>query len=173
MQNTPLNDETKAQARQLYRTVRLLKSRMCQCFEARERCQEAPGHRSDITFAQFNVLLAIEERGEVSLKELADVLHVSPPSASSMVDRLVEMGIVVREQSVIDRREVRIRLSGDSVVRFEAMEAEILQYIADLLGKLGPRHAAQWCEVYARIHEIVELEHPLTVGQDGKRHAVG
>ena len=150
------NESTKEQARQLYQTVRMLKDRLGHKFSCRQREAEVPC--GDLTFAQSNVLIVIEEKGELSLKELADALHVSRPSASTMVDRLVEMGALVREQSKKDRREVRIRLSESGQLQFRQMEEEILEYITGMLGKLGPSYAAQWCEVYAKIREIIQAE---------------
>lgn len=163
----------KEQARSIYRTVRMLRDRLCQKFEMRARSRGAAGERFDITFAQGNVIMAIAERNEVSLKELADILHVSPPSASGMVDRLMEMGLLVREQSAMDRREVRIRLSADGRYHFEEMEAQILECITELLAKLGPTYSAQWCGVYDRIGEIIQLEKAPESLQGLEKDAVG
>ena len=117
--------------------------------------------------------MAIAEREELSLKDLADTLQVSPPSASAMVDRLVEMGLLVREQSTIDRREVRIRLTEAGKVHFDEMEAQILEYFAELLTKLGPAYSAQWCDVYRHIREIIQMEESLESVQEVKKGAVG
>jgi len=168
-----MDQQTTDQARGIYRTVRMLKDRLCQNFEVRARNRGLDRQGCDITFAQGNALMAISERGEVSLKELADMLHVSPPSASAMVDRLVEMGLLEREQSKVDRREVRIHLSGEGALQFQEMEAQILDYIAELLAKLGPEDSARWCDVYARIREIIALEKSLEALQDLKGDAVG
>ena len=168
-----MDQQTTEQARGIYRTVRMLKDRLCQKFEVRARNRGVEEHGCDITFAQSNALMAISERGEVSLKELAEILHVSPPSASAMVDRLVEMGLLEREQSTVDRREVRIHLSGEGAYQFQEMEAQILEYIADLLAKLGPEDSARWCDVYARIREIIVSEKSLEAFQDVKGDAVG
>jgi DNA-binding MarR family transcriptional regulator len=102
--------------------------------------------------------MAIDERGELSIKELADVLHVTAPSASAMVDRLVEMGMLIREQSQHDRREVRVRLSESGGIHLQDMERQILDYIRALLIQLGPSCSAQWCDVYARIRDIIAAE---------------
>ncbi|MCF6287097.1 MAG: MarR family transcriptional regulator, partial [Candidatus Hydrogenedentes bacterium] len=125
------DDNMKDQARQLYQTVRMLKDRLGHKFSCRHR--EAGVPCADLTFAQSNVLIVVQEQGELSLKELADALHVFRPSASTMVDRLVEMGALTREQSKIDRREVRIRLSEAGRERFREMEEEMLEYITELL----------------------------------------
>jgi DNA-binding MarR family transcriptional regulator len=152
----PDNDDIKAQARQLYQTVRMLKDRLGHKFSSRQR--EAGVPCVDLTFAQSNVLIAVQEQGELSLKELADALHVSRPSASTMVERLVDMGMLMREQSKLDRREVRIRISETGQVHFRQMEEEILEYITELLTKLGPEYATQWCDVYSRLREIIRAE---------------
>ena len=134
----------------------MLKDRVGRKFTSRHRGGDAIC--SELTFAQSNVLMVVHEKGVLSLKELADALHVSRPSASAMVDKLVEMEVLEREQSQIDRREVRIRVSKSGQLNFCQMEEEILQYITDLLIKLGPDYAAQWCDVYAQIRKIVQAE---------------
>jgi len=168
-----MDQGTKDQARSIYRTVRMLKDRLCNRFELSARSIGEEGARCDITFAQCNALMAIAERVEVSLKELADILHVSPPSASAMVDRLVEMGMLEREQSKLDRREVRIRLSARGTLHYQEMEVQILAYISELLGKLGPAYASQWCDVYAQIREIIQLEETLSSPHTVEEDAVG
>lgn len=146
------------QARQLYQTVRMLRNRLGHEFAARQRGDGA--QCPDLTFTQCNVVMAVQEQGELSLTELADLLHVSRPSASTMVDRLVEMGLLLREQAEVDRREVRIRLSENGYRQFQQMEEEILCYITELLSKLGPVYSAQWCDVYAKVREIIQAEKP-------------
>jgi len=168
-----MDEQIRHQARDIYRTVRLLKERVCHQFESCSRDKEGSGGCIDITFAQANALMVIAERREVSLREFADILHVSPPSASTMVDRLVETGLVVREQSTIDRREVRIRLSDQGKEQFEMMEAQILQYISGLLTRLGPKYAEQWCDVYRRISEIIAAELNSESIREADKDAVG
>lgn len=153
-----MTDCVDEQARELYRTVRMLKARLGREFQARTRAQRAGDACGGLTLVQGNVLLAIHERENLSLKELARILHVSRPSASAMVDRLLEMDLVVREQSTLDRREVRIRLSERGAHHFNDMERQILEYITELLVKLGPLYSAQWCDVYGQIREILRAE---------------
>lgn len=153
-----MTDPTQTQAREIYRTVRVLKDRLCHKFQERARDSNGTDLGNELTFVQTNVLMAIDERGDLSIKELADVLHVTAPSASAMVDRLVEMGMLIREQSQHDRREVRVRLSETGGIHFQDMERQILDYIRALLIQLGPSCSAQWCDVYARIRDIIAAE---------------
>lgn len=149
-------DETTEQARELYRTVRMLRALLARKYSRKMKLEEAKPVCADLTFPQSNVLLVLKEKGgEMSIKDLASALGVSPPSASTMVDRLVEMGMLTREQSHVDRREVCVRLSEMGSETFSAMEEEILHVIIGLLEELGPEYSKQWCEVYGRIREII------------------
>ena len=42
----------------------------------------------------MNLLMAVRERGTTTVRELAEAMHVSAPSISAMVDRLVDVGVV-------------------------------------------------------------------------------
>ena len=56
---------------------------------------------------------------ELTLKQGAELVHVSLPAASRMVDDLVRRGFVDRNEDAEDRRMKRIRLTDDgrSVIR--------------------------------------------------------
>lgn len=109
----------------------------------------------DLTFPQYNAMLAVREQGEVSVKHLAERLNVSPPSASTMVDRLVEMGLLERQPNPVDRRAVVIRLSSDGLATIDALETGILGFLVDLMEELGPDVAQQWRGIYDRIQAII------------------
>lgn len=144
-------------AREIYRTVRLLKAKLARRHaQMREQGVAAAFH--ELTMPQCNVLGVVREQGVVTVKELARALDVSPPSASAMVDRLVDMGMVLREQSQSDRREVQIRTSPEGREAIDAIETEMLGAIEEMLDQVGPDTAEQWCRVYARIREILEAE---------------
>ena len=162
-------DETTDQARELYRTVRILRGLLARKYSRKMKAEGAKPMCADLTFPQSNVLLVLQEDGQgMTIKDLAAALGVSPPSASAMVDRLVEMGMLTREQSNIDRREVRVKLSEMGSETFTVMEDEILQVIVGLLKELGPDYSKQWCEVYGRIREIIAAQ-TTNVSGDGVR----
>lgn len=59
-----------------------------------------------ITMAQAKVLFLVEGTGELHMSELVARLGVSPSTASGLVDRLVEQGLVSRRDDPADRRQV-------------------------------------------------------------------
>lgn len=67
---------------------------------------------SDISHAQFELLIELYERGELPTGELAAAARLSPGTVSQMLDQLVEHGHVERVRSDSDRRVVVCRLTA-------------------------------------------------------------
>jgi DNA-binding MarR family transcriptional regulator len=65
----------------------------------------------DLTIAQLKVLIFLRVEGRTRMGALASALGVTMPTATSVMDRLVERGLVVREADPNDRRVVVCRLS--------------------------------------------------------------
>jgi DNA-binding MarR family transcriptional regulator len=60
-----------------------------------------------LTTAQLRVMFLMRENPGVTAGELASRLSVTPPTISGIVDRLVKLGLVRREDDESDRRLVR------------------------------------------------------------------
>ncbi len=109
---------------------------------------------------QLQTLICVRDLGPVSLKQLADAVGVKPPAASLMVDRLVEMNAVSREQNPEDRREVVIQLRPETRERLEEVEKILLQFLMEILDEMGPEHARMWCAVSKRLHQVLTAKGP-------------
>ena len=114
----------------------------------------------DLSVAQMNLILAVRGRGEVTLTELADILSVSPPSVSVMVERLVERGFLMRERAISDRRKVVIQVSPDADHHIAEMEERVVATFVDLLEELGPETAGKWHEVLEKVEEVLLNRQP-------------
>jgi len=110
----------------------------------------------DITVAQLQTIMSIYSHGEVSMTELSALTSVSPPSASAMVDRLVEKGILVRGHSARDRRKVMVKISPRAVKGIQQIEKGILQSFAYLVENIGHETAKKWCEVLDKVKIALE-----------------
>jgi len=109
----------------------------------------------EMSIAQMELIHLLSEQGEATISELAERLDVSPPSASVMVDRLVEKGVLIREQSRQDRRKVLVRISPEAVRTVEKIENAILKSFAELVEKLGADTTQKWCQVLERVREVL------------------
>ena len=91
----------------------------------------------ELTLTQIKLLQQLENSDrELTLKEGAELVHVSLPAASRMVDELYRRGFVERHEDATDRRMKRVGLtdSGRSVIRrLNAARLNGLQQFAQTL----------------------------------------
>ena len=76
----------------------------------RGRETHRPGSPS---FAQYQLLFALDDRDDLSAGELATAADLSPATVSHMLDSLVELGFVTRDRSTHDRRVVTCSLTAE------------------------------------------------------------
>lgn len=70
---------------------------------------------------QLTCLLALREYGPLPTSKLAKYMMVKPSTATGIVDRLEEKGLVARQRGLLDRRVVTIQLTpGGSALAEEA-----------------------------------------------------
>ena len=95
-----------------------------------------------LTHAQHQLLLAIrgsQTPGGPTVGEVAETLLVRHHSASELVDRAQELGLVVRERDGEDSRRVRLRLTDhglDLLNRLTEVHLGELRRLAEALHRL-------------------------------------
>ena len=67
---------------------------------------------AELSHAQFELLIELDERGELSAGELALAARLTPATVTQMLDALAESGHVERARSDSDRRVVVSRLTA-------------------------------------------------------------
>ena len=67
----------------------------------------------DLTAGQFRALLLLYTNGPTRMSDISSALGVSMATATGVIDRMVERGIVVRESDPNDRRIVLCRVSRE------------------------------------------------------------
>ena len=91
---------------------------------------------SDVTLAQHRVLLLLDEHGELSVNAIAELLAVNQSNASRHTTRLVELGLLTRDQAPHDARAVVLRPTGVGRRRVEAVRDARLREIRAVLGRM-------------------------------------
>src|SRR5690349_16059540 len=66
----------------------------------------------ELTFAQARALIILAARRELTVSQLARMLGVGNPTASILIQQLVERGLVTRTEDSGDRRQTVVRLSA-------------------------------------------------------------
>lgn len=74
---------------------------------------------------QFPVLKMVSEQEGINLRELADALHIKPPTVTVTVQRLEKAGLVYKKADDGDQRVSRIYLTEDG----RAIQMQIIRLI--------------------------------------------
>lgn len=90
----------------------------------------------ELTFAQARALIILAVRKELTVSQLGRLLGVGNPTASILVQQLVERGLVTRTEGTNDRRQTVIRLSEQGAEigggRREAREKQWQRWLSHL-----------------------------------------
>lgn len=112
----------------------------------------------DITMPQMKIMLVLYVNGPTRMSDIAAELDVTLPTATSLVDRLVDKNYVLRESLPEDRRVVRCRLSetGQEAISriwqsarrrsqelLESMEVSDLEMLAQALQAMHDKARAE------------------------------
>jgi len=73
----------------------------------------APTFATGLTLMQFRALLVTHRAGTLRPAELSDELGMARSGVTRLVDRLESAGLLRREPSTIDRREVQLAVTED------------------------------------------------------------
>jgi DNA-binding MarR family transcriptional regulator len=90
----------------------------------------------DVTLTQYRSLVVLASRGPKTVAELADLVAVTPPTASRLCDRLVKKGLIRRRAGRHDRRQVHIALTETGRELIDAVTVRRRREIADLLAAI-------------------------------------
>jgi DNA-binding MarR family transcriptional regulator len=90
-----------------------------------------------LTTAQLRVMILMRENPGVTAGELATRLAVTPPTISGIVDRLVKLDLVRREDDESDRRLVRNHLTDAGEKACSRLERGVEVYTRRILVELN------------------------------------
>lgn len=85
---------------------------------------------------QCFLIVEIGRKPGISVKELADILHIDKSGVSRLVEDLVQKGFVERKQSVEDRRFVTLSLLHKGQERFEKIEHDMYYKFKEILEQI-------------------------------------
>jgi DNA-binding MarR family transcriptional regulator len=108
------------------------------------------------SFPQFKALMTLRHLGPCTLKKLASALGVSSASASEMVERLVDLDLVDRQQDPRDRRKIQIGLTRMAVKRVARQESMIYKRLQQLMQQMGPEKTGKWVEISECLSELFD-----------------
>jgi DNA-binding MarR family transcriptional regulator len=103
------------------------------------RGQYAPEAWMDLslTIGQLKSLFFIDFEGSTNFKKLATALGVTPPNVTGIVDRLVEQGMVSREENPEDRRMLLLKTTDKGKALLAKLRESRISRMSGILAQLS------------------------------------
>ena len=114
--------------------------------------------KKTITQTQFLVLVAIFSKHRSTMKNLADNMHVSMPTMSGIVDRLVKSGYIKRQEDQKDRRQVTIELSVKGERLIKQFQSIISRRWQEVLQSLSEKDVKSFFDVVTKLKNALQIK---------------
>ncbi|MBL0871202.1 MAG: MarR family transcriptional regulator [Phycisphaerales bacterium] len=118
-----------------------------------------------LSFGQVVVLLALARSGTVRQHELAKILSTTKSNVVQLIDGLMELNLIVREQDPSDRRANLITLTSAGQAAAKAINAptdELTKRLSDRLGGQRMVEIVDWLREVDRA--VVQPEEGASMG---------
>jgi len=99
---------------------------------------------SKLTIHQFQYIDAIYELGEPAITEIADRLHITKASVTTGVQKLINMGYVLKTQSSQDKRVFHVSLTEAGEKLIKAKYQALKEYGEFIEAALSKEEASQF-----------------------------
>ena len=116
----------------------------------------------EISHAQFELLIELDERGGLPAGELAAAARLTPATVTQMLDNLADCGHVERVRSETDRRVVVSRLTPQGRRKIEAKRRAWKARWEDALRGMPAEDLEAATRVLGRLAEMLEEGPPAT-----------
>ncbi len=101
--------------------------------QAMRNMRHWPGGR--LSLVHLNVLFVLEADGPLPMRGLAEAMDVSQASATGIVDRMEQRGLVERQRDADDRRVIRVAITDEGLLLVASMANERRDHLAQMLAE--------------------------------------
>jgi DNA-binding MarR family transcriptional regulator len=105
----------------------------------------------NLTAPQVKALFFISNEGDTHPSRLAAAMGVTPPNVTGIVDRLVEQGLLIRQDSPDDRRALVLRVTDRGEAIISGLRGRRTDVLRGIFGRLEADDLAQLAAIYARL----------------------
>ncbi len=132
-----------------------------------------------ITVPQLACLIEVAASGPMTLKALAERVHLTSSTLVGIVDRLQKKGLLHRERSATDRREVLISVTEEGKILAQNAPSPLHDRLAAGLSELAAAEQAAIAVALERIVDLMEiggvdaapiLDTGVSLGKDATTH---
>lgn len=129
-------------------------------FRAAKAVREASplSEHRHLPFMHAIVLNALAEQSKVTMKDIASLLAVTPPSATAVITKLVKDGAIKRMAGTQDRRLISLALTARGRKLLDLHRLAHIQKMSEVLSKLTRQEKEQLASILKRIIDAYEKQ---------------
>jgi DNA-binding MarR family transcriptional regulator len=122
------------------------------------REQMRSGRAEGMSVAAFRLMLFVRRHPGTSLSGVADHLGTTLPSASQLVERLVRIGLLTKEQDPKEHRRVELRLTEAGGAALAECDAGTRAWLCEALSGMDARQLARIVESLRDLKSALAVE---------------
>src|SRR5712692_956823 len=108
---------------------------------------------------QMATLLLLDEEGELTIKQIAELVGRSVSATSRLLDQLVERGMVSRREDERDRRAKRVAITGSGQALIATLEQRRAEAQIGVMEYLSAEERAEVTQAMALLAEAGRRRH--------------
>lgn len=108
-------------------------------------------HPDPFSFLQFETLRYVAEKENPLMKDVADYLYITPPSATSLIDGLVTAKMLERNSDKNDRRIIRVSITPRGQKILDTGFSETANRMRRILTKLDEMDQKNLIEILEKL----------------------
>jgi DNA-binding MarR family transcriptional regulator len=128
---------------------------MQRCFVLRLSKELAPGN---VSFPQFFLLAALDLKEVLTMSAIAQKMGHTTAAASGLVDRLENLGYVVRSSAREDRRKVMVCITEKGSALVRRIREEMVGNLLKVMTHLTPGEQKAWLQIYTKIYNYCQAK---------------
>ena len=105
----------------------------------------------ECSFLHIQILHYIKDRKITNMKDLANYLHITPPSTTSLINSLVAKGFVSRLNDEADRRLIQLKITSSGLELLKGNLKRVTDTMKENINKLNASEKKDFINILNKI----------------------
>jgi DNA-binding MarR family transcriptional regulator len=121
----------------------------------------------NVTIAQLKSLVFIAKEGATNLRKLAAALGVTPSNVTGIIDRLVEQGLVSRQENSEDRRMLVLQATDKGKALLDNLRERRISHLSEVLARMNQEDLSSLARGLSSLAKAAEAYKESTENEHG------
>ena len=142
--STTIKEKSASLDLDLENAIKLFRRKMFTAFQKEAQRLQCP-------ISHWEALGFVATREKTSMKEIAEHLHITPPSVTEIIDALTKNGLLTRSTGRADRRTILVSLAPKALETLKVGKSSRLTMISKMFKKLTTTEKQQLIRIFHKL----------------------